>query len=257
MTEDLSAQIILLLPPLIAGILVAFSHVPLGQEVLRRGIVFLDLAVAQIAGLGAVIASVWFGWDGWPGQLAAACCALLAAYGFAALERKGQTFQEACIGCAFVVAASLMVLVFSGDPHGGEEVSNLLAGQVLWVSWPQIGLAAAISIPLGALIWARPEILRQYFYPFFAISVTLSVQVVGVYLVFAMLIMPAMLASSSKCAGLAISVGCFMLGLLASLLADLPTGPAIVCAFAAITSLALLIKKPHRIEGLFKQRSLE
>jgi len=227
----------LIAPALAAGLLVAATHVPLGREVLKRGIVFLDLAVAQIAGLGAVAAGALFGWDGFGAQAAAFVCALVAALLFARLEKKGQTVQEAFIGCAFVMAASLAILVFAGDPHGGEEISNLMAGQILWVGWAHIGFALLVYTPIAAILLFHPGTARRFFYPLFAASITLSVQMVGVYLVFASLILPALASAELEgrrglAAGYLTAFIAVAGGLVFSVLTDLPSGPVVVCAYA-------------------------
>ncbi|HEX5674229.1 MAG TPA: metal ABC transporter permease, partial [Azonexus sp.] len=106
---------------------------------LARGIIFLDLAIAQIAVLG-VIAAHTLGWEtqGWQTQLAAASAALAGAAFLAWCEARWPDIQEALIGSSFAVAASLAVLLLSGDPHGGEHLSELLTGQILWVDASQL-----------------------------------------------------------------------------------------------------------------------
>ncbi len=238
----------LIAPALAAGLVVASTHVPLGREVLKRGIIFLDLAVAQIAGLGAVAAAIWMGWDGIGGQIVAFLCALVAAFLFAWLEKKGQTIQEAFIGCAFVLAASLVILIFSGDPHGGEDVSNLLAGQILWVQWKAVGLTALAYIPILGILLFYPHKARKFFYPLFAASITLSVQLVGVYLVFASLILPALATSRLEgrkglLKGWLVAFVAIAGGLVFSVLTDLPSGSVLVWAYAVAAGLAVFLGK--------------
>jgi len=246
----------LIAPALAAGLLVASTHVPLGREVLRRGIIFLDLAVAQIAGLGAITASVLMGWTGIPQQIVAFFSALAAALVFSRLEKKGQTLQEAFIGCAFVLSASLSILVFAGDPHGGEEVSNLMAGQILWEQWPHIGLVSLIYAPLLVLLLAYPKHAQRYFYPIFAACITLSVQMVGVYLVFASLILPALAASGIKgrkglTAGYLVALLAVAGGLAVSVVTDLPSGPTVVCGYAVIAiGMGLLSRQAVRFKNM-------
>lgn len=237
----------LIAPAFATGLLVASTHVPLGREVFRRGIIFLDLAVAQIAGLGIVAASVLLGWQGFAGQVVAFLCAFAAATIFSRLEKKGQTVQEALIGCSFVMAASLAILVFAGDPHGGEEVSNLMAGQILWVRWPHVLWAASIYVPVLVLFFASPDLFRRYFYFLFAACITISVQMVGVYLVFASLILPAMAATDRR-NGIIIAYGVSLAavagGLVVSVLTDWPSGPVIVCGYAvAAMAAGLFIRR--------------
>ena len=132
--NDLAGDFSILWPALVAGILVVLSHVPLGQQVLRRGIVFIDLAIAQVAGLG-VIAAQTFGTElqGWRTQAAAVAAALLGALLLTWTERKRPEVQEAMIGVLFVLASTAQILLLANNPHGGEELKDLLAGQILWV----------------------------------------------------------------------------------------------------------------------------
>ena len=234
----------LLLPPLIAGWLVLATHVPLGRRVLARGIIFLDLAIAQIAVLGVIAAHAFdLAAEGWPTQLAAAAAALAGAALLAVCERRWPEIQEALIGSAFVVAASLGVLLLAGDPHGGEHLSELLTGQILWVGTPQIMQIALLYAALIAFWWVRGTRLGSLgFYLIFALAITASVQLVGVYLVFASLILPALAVRGwSPRAGLVVgwTIGALAYagGLAASALFDLPAGPAIVIALAVLALL--------------------
>ena len=105
---------------------------PLGQLVLERGIVFIDLAIAQIAGLGVVAADA-MGWEpnGWSVQVSAVAAALLAAAFLIWSERHLAAFQEAVIGVVFGVGASAKVVLLSYDPYGAEHLKDLLVGQIL------------------------------------------------------------------------------------------------------------------------------
>lgn len=229
----------LIAPAFAAGIIVSAIHVPLGQEVLRRGIIFIDLAIAQIAALGVVVAKTVFHIeDGlWPFTLALAF-ALGGSFLFAWLEKKTPKHQEAFIGCAFVTSASIILMILASDPHGGEEVEGLLAGQILWVGWNQIGYTATIYAAALAAWFRFPQWRRILFYGLFPVVVTLSVQLVGVYLVFASLIMPALGAAKIKkglqlAGGYAIALLAMSAGLAVSIISDLPAGPVLVCTLAA------------------------
>ena len=143
----------LLAPAFIAGLIVAATHVPLGQEVLKRGIIFIDLAIAQIAALGVVFAHVMFQAQG--GALPilfAMLFALGAGVIFAWLESKAPKHLEALIGTAFVLSACMAILLLANDPHGGSHMQDMLAGQILWVSWQQLATTAAIYAIL-LFIW--------------------------------------------------------------------------------------------------------
>jgi zinc/manganese transport system permease protein len=231
--------------PFVAGLLVLATHVPLGRRVLARGIIFLDLAVAQIAVLG-VIAAHTLGWEtqGWQTQIAATAAALAGAALLAWCESRWPEIQEALIGSAFVIAASLAVLLLSGDPHGGEHLSELLTGQILWVGTAQLAQIAAIyAALLGFWLWRGERLGRLGFYLVFALAITASVQLVGVYLVFASLILPALaVRRRPPRTGLfiawALGALAYAAGLAASALFDWPAGPATVIALAASALLA-------------------
>lgn len=234
--------------PLLAGLLVLLTHVPLGQQVLARGIVFIDLAIAQVAGLGVIVASL-LGLEehGIAGQLAAVVAAMLAALLLTFTERRWPQVQEALIGVLFVLAASAGILLLAHDPHGGEQLKELLAGQILWVRLDQLGPAALISVAVVALWFGLQGRLRRFgFYALFALAVTASVQLVGVYLVFASLIVPALGAwpwppRRRLLAGYAIGVAGYVIGLFLSLLLDLPTGALIVLVLVAAAALAAVL----------------
>jgi zinc/manganese transport system permease protein len=221
-------------PALLAGVLVLATHVPLGREVLRRGIIFIDLAVAQMAGLG-VIAAHGFGLEahGAAAQVAAFAAALLGGLLLSWTDRRFGQVQEAIIGVSFVLAATGGLLLLANDPRGGEELRDLLVGQILWADVHTLVPAAV----LAALVLAAWRIVmgtlgRAGFYVLFAISVTASVQLVGVYLVFASLMVPALatrrLQSHGLAAGYAIGFAGYLVGLLLSAYFDLPTGAVIV-----------------------------
>lgn len=228
-------------PALLAGLLVLATHVPLGMEVLRKGIVFIDLAIAQIAGLG-VIAADALGWEpqGWGVQVAAATAALLGAALMTWLERRWPDVQEALIGALFVLASSAGILLLAGNPHGGEHLKDLLVGQILWVTDAQLLSMATLTAALLALWFgARQRLGQAGFYVVFALAVTASVQLVGVYLVFSSLIMPALAvrhASRRWQLPLAWGLGAaaYLTGLAVSAVLDLPSGAVVVVAMAGL-----------------------
>lgn len=228
----------LIAPPLAAGLLVLATHVPLGREVLKRGIVFIDIALAQFAALGVVLAHFLHWEAAWLTQAAAFFLAVLGALALNFTESKWPEAQEAIIGSSYVVVASLAILLLANDPQGGEHLRELLVGQILWTSWKDLWpLAAVTVIVLGAWFGLGLRRSRPAFYVLFALSVTLSVQIVGVFLVFASLIIPALAVRKPPdtralpVAWLAGAAG-YALGLAASALLDLPAGAVIVCAIA-------------------------
>ena len=232
----------ILLPALIAGLLVTATHVPLGMQVLARGIVFIDLAVAQIAGCGVLLADR-FGFE--PEGIAVQIAALAAALGGALLltwtEKIWPEVQEAVIGVVFVLAATGGALLLASNVHGSEHLRDLLVGQILWVQPHWLAWTAAIYATLLALWFgARERLGRVGFYFVFAIAVTVSVQLVGVYLVFATLIVPPLatrrMVRYRLPAAWSLGVAGYAAGLLLSTVLDLPTGPAIVWSLVVLAA---------------------
>ena len=232
----------LLWPALWASVLVVATHLPLGAQVLARGIIFIDLAIAQVAGLGAYLVLAIFGEQApayWI-QIGAVSLALCAAWSLVALERM----QEPIIGVVFVLAATAILLLAHGDPHGGQQLSDLLSGQILWVSSEQLKYSSAVTVfVLLGLYFLRDH--RWAFYSLFAIAITISVQLVGVYLVFATLIIPALACSAMRgrrkwLTTSLVAIAGYMSGIFFSAWLDLPTGPIIVWTLAAAGILAKL-----------------
>ncbi len=252
----------LLATPLLAGVIVLLSHARLGEAVLGRGIVFIDLAVAQLAALGGLLATALIhdhgGGGSWARSLAGALLALGGALLIAGLCRRFAAWREALIGLVYVGAASLGVLAATALPEGHHLLLHLAAGDVLWVGWNDL-------LPLGvatvALLWltraahpspnagGRAPVLSRdaVFYPAFAILVSLSVPLLGVYLVFTALIVPAIIRAALPGLSRARAItGCSLawaVGLLVSLLADLPSGPCVVMAMLALAGLCLALSR--------------
>jgi zinc/manganese transport system permease protein len=238
--SPISLHLEIVAPAFLAGLLVLATHVPLGQQVLARGIVFIDLAIAQTAALG-VIAADSLGWEpqGWRVQAAACAAALLGALLLTATERLWPAVQEALIGVMFVAAACVELLLLANNPHGGEHLKDLLAGQILWVAPADLVPVAILYAGVLALWFGmRARLGSVGFYLLFAVTVTQSVQLVGIYLVFASLIVPALAArilgaARPLAASYALGIAGYAAGLIASALFDLPTGPVVVCALVA------------------------
>ena len=229
----------ILLPAFLAGLLVLATHVPMGMQVLSRGIVFIDLAIAQIATLGVIAADrLGFEPEGWVAQAVAVAAALLGALLLTWTERRWPDVQEALIGVLFVLAASGGMLLVANNPHGGEHLRDLLAGQILWVSTAQLLPVAAMAAVILALWFGLGDRLGRFgFYGLFAFAVTASVQLVGVYLVFASLIVPALAcrlypSRIRLAAGYAVGAAGYMLGLGLSVFFDLPSGAMVVWTLA-------------------------
>ena len=237
-----SLELGILLPAFLAGLLVLATHVPLGQQVLARGIVFIDLAIAQVAGLGVIVAD-GFGWEpqGWRVQVAACLAALLGALLLTWTDKNWPEVQEALIGVLFVVAACVELLMLANNP-AWRRASEGSAGRadplgVAARAWCRSRCSTPRSSRSGSRL--RERLGHIGFYVLFALVVTQSVQLVGIYLVFASLIVPALAArgrSARRQLPIAYAVGIagYAAGIVASALLDLPTGPVIVVALTVI-----------------------
>lgn len=250
--------------PLVACLVLTGIHVYLGLHVLARGVIFVDLALAQMAALGVTVAFL----AGHPIQSEAAYWyALVFTLGGAALfaasrTRRASVPQEAIIGIVYAVSAATAVLVVDRAPQGGEHIRQILVGNILTVRPAEIGTLAMLYAPIGVLHWLvrRPlldisfdpdgagarRMVRVWdfvFYASFGVVVTSSVRLAGVLLVFAYLVVPAtiaaVLARSARgrllvgwAVGALVSIG----GLAASWTWDLPTGATVVVAFGVLVA---------------------
>ncbi len=245
-----STMLEILSPAITVALMISMTHAPLGMEVLRRGIIFLDLAVAQVSGLALLLASIYLEespW--WIYQATAFTGALLCALCFHLMEKSAPKKQEALIGSVFVVAASISLLMAADLSHGGEEIQRILSGQILFVTWKDILSHAPVYILVISLWFLRP-IYRKgvVFYLLFSLAITSSVQLVGVYVVFASLILPALHAIDRKRKHLeAWLCGFFsvLLGMGAALLMDWSAGPVIVVAYAFVYAAVRLLSNLH------------
>ncbi len=245
-------ELSILIPAFIAGLLVLATHIPFGMKVLERGVIFADLAVAQIAGLGVILAALLdLTEKPLVVQLIAAASALCGAALLAWIEKRMAEVKEACIGLTFVLAASGGILLMSRDVHAGEHLKDLLVGQILWVSTSQLIATAILTAALLAMWqWSKLKAGNLGFYGMFALAVTASVQLVGVYLVFASLIVPALatyrIRRRRTLYAFVIGIAGYVVGLFLSAWFDLPSGPAVIWAMAASGVLAARITNPGK-----------
>lgn len=230
-------QLEILIPAFLAGLIVLASHVPLGQRVLAKGIVFFDLAIAQIAAVGFVAYSLWLP-DApvWQAYGFATLLAMLGATSLFVLRHISVVLQEALIGSLFMLASTGVVLLVAKDPHGGEKIKSVMNGQILWVTGTDLLYLAIATAILPGLWWLLKRLHQEFaFYPVFAIAVTVSTQLIGVYLVFASLILPALATREHNTpykAAFAIGALGYALGLIGSAKFDLPSGAAISWSMA-------------------------
>jgi zinc/manganese transport system permease protein len=262
-----------LAPAIAASLIIAGIHAYLGLHVVERGVIFVDLSLAQIASLGAAIA-VWQGYDPhtdpqiyWMSLGFTMIGALI----FAMVKgHEARIPQEAIIGISYAVASAAVILAMSQATGEAEHLRDMLVGNILSVQWPEVWRTAAIYVVIGVFHFvfrkrfleisvdhvgasARGVAVRFWdflFYASFGIVVTRSVAIAGVLLVFCYLIVPSvggMLFSSRIGPRLAIGwvMGTVvsMLGMYVSVLFDLPTGAAIVCTFGAAL-IAMAVVRP-------------
>jgi len=252
-----------LLPAIAATLIIAGIHAYLGLHVVERGVIFVDLSLAQIASLGAAIA-VWRGYDPHDPALywMSLAFTLFGALIFAMVKgHDAHIPQEAIIGISYAVASAAVILTMSKATGEAEHLKDMLVGNILSVQWPEVWLTGGIYLAIGLFHWifrrrfleisidakavaARGISVRFWdflFYASFGFVVTRSVAIAGVLLVFCYLIVPsvgAMLWARTIGSRLAIGWGMGVLvsalGMYFSVLWDLPTGATIVCTFGAV-----------------------
>jgi len=253
--------------PFAACLVLVGLHAYFGIHVIERRVLFVDLAVAQFAALGAVVG---FAFGQHPGETGSTLFSLgfatLAAALFALTRIRDEKLpQEAIIGITFVVASAVTILVADRAPEGAEHIKETLAGSLLWVTWPTVFKVLVIYVVIGMFHWVYrnrfllistdPEAAYQsgwkvrwwdfLFYLSFGVMITFSVEIGGILMVFAYLVIPACVAillHASMHARLAVGwivgvVGSGV-GLVGSYYFDLPTGPAIVVALGLLLAAA-------------------
>ena len=256
--------------PFVICLILAGIHCYLGLHVVSRGVIFVDLALAQVAALGGAVGML-AGYDlhGTGGYVFSLGFAFLGATIFAlARFRDERVPQEAIIGITYAVASAAAVLILDRSPHGTEEVKAMLLGNILFTEWPEVWktfwiyLAVAIihyvcrhrffviSTNLadarrrGWKIWLWDFV----FYATFGLVVTSSVRIAGVLLVFTYLVVPAVCAvlfcnqlTTRLIFGWVLGFLGGVIGLYCSFSMDLPTGASIVTVFGLLTLLSLLV----------------
>lgn len=223
--------------------------VPLGAQVLARGVVFIDLAVAQVAACGVLAAGMLLH-DAQPAHaMAAAALSALAGGGLVWwLARRWPQQREALIGLVYIAAASASVVAVAFDPHGRERLTALLAADVLWAPWASVLFLAGGAALMMMVLVSRPALLQRdaVFYPLFALALSVVVQALGLYLVFALLIGPALWTRRGLSLGRAIAVAAAAClgGLGLSWALDWPSGASVALALSALGLLSAVRERP-------------
>jgi zinc/manganese transport system permease protein len=257
--------------PFLACLVLVGIHVYLGIHILARGVIFVDLALAQIAASGAAVA-ILFGYEleSFPAYLFSLSFTFIGALVFSLTRMRHQKIShEAIIGITYVVAAATIILIMDRAPHGAEHIQSLLVGSILWVGWPVVVKTVMIYSLVGMFHWIfrkkfllisfNPEqaidqgvSIRWWdflFYAVFGFVVTSSVSIAGVLLVFTFLIVPTVFAMlfadnlmSRLIIGWIFGTLVSMMGSVLSYTLDLPTGAAIVCTFGVVLLGGAIIK---------------
>lgn len=259
----------LMFKPFLACLILTGVHAYLGVHIVQRGVIFVDLALAQVAALGATVGFLW-GWELHSAQsyLCSLVATLIGAVCFAWSRRqKGDIPQEATIGIVYAVSAAAAIIILSRAPHGGDELKSLFVGHLLFINWWEIfkiGILYAIG---GLVLWRfHPRFMEVslgynnnlssirwwdlVFYSIFGLVVTSSTEIAGVLLVFSFLVVPpacATLFTSNFKSKIFIGwiIGFFVscIGICLSYIGDIPTGATVVVVFGLTFLLLSLLKR--------------
>lgn len=268
----------LMLPALVACLVLTGIHVYLGVHVLTRGVIFVDLALAQVAALGATFAMLL-------GVEPETTTAYLVSLGFTTIGALLFTFArrladrvptEAFIGIAYALASAISIILADRLPHGAEAIREILVGNLLAVTWEHIAKTTAIYAAVGALHWVfrkqffllsqDPEAAAAsgmsiagwdlLFYLSFGVVITSSVAIGGVLIVFSYLVIPAVIVALFAKGVTGRLIGGWMVGFLGSVFGlvgsfymDLPTGAAVVATFGVMLVLGILVSVIQRRPG--------
>jgi zinc/manganese transport system permease protein len=264
---------IFFLYPLAACILLILIHAYFGIHILERGIVFVDLSLAQFIGVG-IACSVLFSHDGMMKYVFSVCFAILGALILALSRRIAKhTNIEAFIGVLYIFSLGIGMLILDRTPHGTEEFKTILNGNIIWTSGKDVFYTFIIYAVIGIFHF----IFRKRFFSLssngggsylweflfflsFAIVLVKSVQMAGILQVFAFLIVPALIGKLFTREPFKVLIGGWLLGFLSSSFGlfasykwDLPTAPLIVASLSILYFLMLLVKS-HGFRDEFLNR---
>jgi zinc/manganese transport system permease protein len=270
----------LMLPALVVSLILVGIHGYLGIHIIARGVIFVDLALAQVAAMGWAAASLGLsdvlanvlGIPAPEAGYAVGLAATLVAAALFSVSRIEHAYvpQEAIIGIVYVVASAGTILLAAQAPRGSEHVEELLSGSLLWVAWPEIIKTGVIYAAIGLAHWflrdrfftisLDPDRAAEsgwsiagwdfLFYALFGVVVTSSVAIAGVLVVFSFLVIPAVIAflftvRRGPLLAIAWSTGTIatVVGLYTSYVTDFPTGPTVVCSFALALLFAFVARR--------------
>ncbi len=259
-------------PAIVACLILAAIYVYFGIHIVRRGVIFVDLALAQVAAMGTTVAFLaGYPLEGGVAYIFSLIFAFLGSVVFTwTRAQEGRVPEEAIIGIVYAFCAAAVVLLVDRAPHGAEHIKYLLVGNILWVKWITIGQILVVAVVVGLfhflfrekflLVSFDPELGRRrgisiplwdlLFYLSLAWVVTTSVQIAGVLLIFSFLIVPAvcgLLFSQnfriSLLVGWLVGAGVSLAGSYLSYGWDLPTGASIICTFGIVLLCLVALKR--------------
>jgi len=257
----------LMIPPIVAALVILSIHAYLGLHVIARQIIFVDLAFAQIAALGATVALLaGFDHGTTPSLVFSIGFTLLGALVFSMTRmEKSAVPQEAIIGITFVVSSAAVILLSGFTAEGTEHLQETMTGTLIWVDWPTIGRLAAVYMVVGIFhfVLRRPFLAVSFepdsaervrlwdflFYASFGLVISFSVEIAGVLMVFSALVIPAVIAflytnRFGRALFIAWGAGTVAIvgGIGTSFYFDIATGPLLVCAFGAVLVIAAAVR---------------
>jgi zinc/manganese transport system permease protein len=268
----------LLLAPFVVAMVILLTHAYFGLHIIQRGVIFVDLALAQIAALGGTAAlAVGVPHGSTPHYVASFVFTLFGAliFSLSRLEHSPVP-QEALIGITYVLASAAVILLAGLSAEGAEHLQETMTGALIWVRWSTVAYVAVSSAVIGLLhyvlrkpllsITFAPEQVRRIrlwdfvFYATFGFIITSSVNIAGVLMVFSVLVMPAVVAflfTTSFRKALLIAWACgtaaIVVGLAVSFSLDIPTGPVLVLMFGAVLLVALALWPRYGVRVLAEE----
>ena len=257
----------LILAPLVVGLIIVAMNAYFGLHIIRRGVIFVDLAFAQIAALGSTVGLLLGVHTGEPASWALTFGFTVLGAVIFAFTRMEESIvpQEAIIGIAYVVASALVILLTSFTAEGAEHVKETLTGSLIWTTWPTVGIVAAAYAVIGAFHWLTRDKMRMItffpeeasnlrlwdfiFYLSFGVAITFSVTLAGVLLIFSTLVIPATIAflfTSRFNVALIIAwlsgAAALLVGVWGSVAWDTTTGPLLVVSFGVALIIAFALR---------------
>lgn len=240
----------ILIPAFLLSTVLLVIHSYFGLQIIKRNIIFTDLSVGQMAAVGVAISIFFF--NGKYSYIISLSFALLTASAIAYLTKKEKEYIEAFIGLIYALGISIVFIIMSKSPQGLEELNNLLAYDILFVNYSEISKVAVLYSFIGLVLFLNQKYNQKYlkdfiFFITFAITVTSSVKLAGVFVVFSLLIAPTLISLKlfkKNHVIFAVLIGLFinLIAIFVSYNFDLPTGYTIVM-FQALGAISMIIFK--------------